>query len=103
MTQYSVGYLGARTVGALGGGVEEEEGLVNDTSAGASSGDKATHNAGGAARHEGHHAVCGSAAGLHPDEPCQTAARGHVRALCMMQRSSLLWHLGWRISKVVIT
>ena len=52
------------TVGTLGGGVEEEESLVDDTSRGASSTDQTTHDSGGSPGHKRHHAVCRSAASL---------------------------------------
>ena len=53
------------TVGALGGCVEEEESLVDDTSRGASSADETAHNSSGAPGHKRHHTVCCSAASLH--------------------------------------
>jgi hypothetical protein len=56
--------MGARTVGAVHGGVEEEDGLVDDAAAGAARADQAAHNARGAAGHEGDHAVGGAAAAL---------------------------------------
>lgn len=53
-----------RTVCAVDRGVEEEESLVDDATDRATGADEATHNAGGAARHEGHHSVGCSAAAL---------------------------------------
>ncbi len=56
-----------RTVGALGRGVEEEDGLVDDTADGATGTDKAAHNSSGATGHKGDDSVGGTAAGLHPE------------------------------------
>ena len=57
----------ALTICALGGGVEEEQGLVDDTTACASSADETAHNTSGATRHEGHDSVGSSAASLKED------------------------------------
>ncbi len=53
------------TVGALHRGVEEEDGLVDDTTNGAPCADETAHNASGAAGDKGHNSIRGSAATLH--------------------------------------
>ena len=57
-----------RTVGAVGGRVQEEEGLVYDAAARAARADEAAHNARRAAGYEGHHPVRGAAAALQQPE-----------------------------------
>ena len=65
-----VGGLGGLTVGAYCRSVEEEDGLVDDTSTCTSSTDKATDNACGTTGHKWHNTIGGSTAGLQDKRCC---------------------------------